>query len=142
MVSGTLSEIATAWRHARPSRPELPVGLPLRLENAARQLVATVQALTRAGPGQRADLAFSAAGQLSALREDIAAAKAMTCGPGVPSAGDAGLWQNLEAAMDRAGNHLLTLILHVVKIRDWSVSGPGGTAASGSGQTGLLIELG
>jgi len=141
-VSGTLSEISTAWRRARPFRPELPLSLPMRLQNATRHLAAAVQALADAGPDQPPGLAFSVAEQLSALRDDIACAEAMTCGPGTPSAGDAQLWEHLNAAVQRARTQLLSLILHLVKIKDWSLSGPAGPEAPGTGQTGFLVKLG
>jgi hypothetical protein len=139
-VSGTLPEIATAWRRAKQNRPELPLGLPIRLENAARQLAAAVRALADAGPDQPPDLAFSVASQLSGLMEDIASADAMTRGPGIPDVGDARLWEHIDAAMDRARKRLLALILHLVRIKDWSLSGPPGTANPGPGQSGLLVQ--
>jgi hypothetical protein len=141
-VSGTLQEIATTWRRAGPSRPELPLGLPMRLATATRQLAAAMQALADAGADQPPDLALSVAGQLSALRNDIASAQAMTCGPGIPLVGDAGLWESLSAAMHRAGTRVLILILHLVKIKDWSLNGPPGTGTPGTRQTTLLVELG
>lgn len=141
-VSGTLPEIATAWRRAKQNRPELPLGLPIRLENAARQLAAAVRALASAGPDQPPDLAVSVASQLSGLIEDIASADAMTRGPGVPDVGDARLWECIDAAMDRARKRLLALILHLVRIKDWSLSGPPGTANPSPGQSGLLVHLG
>ena len=36
--------------------------------------------------------------EMSALREDIAAARAMTRSPGDPGVGDAGLWEHLGPA--------------------------------------------
>jgi hypothetical protein len=113
-VSGTLSEIATTWRRAWQSRPDLPLGLPVRLQDTARQLAADIQDLASAGPGQPPDRALCVASQLSALKDDIASAQAMTCGPGIPPAGDAALWADLSAALERAGNQLPDLILRLV----------------------------
>jgi len=104
-AAGTLREIATAWRRAGECWPDLPLGLPMRLENATRQLTGSVVALADAGSGQPPDLALSVAEQLSALKDDIAAAEAMTCGPGISRIGDAGLWERLNAAMHQAGTH-------------------------------------
>jgi hypothetical protein len=50
-VSGTLSEIATVWRRARPCRPDLPLGLPLQLQAATHQLARIVDDLSWAGAG-------------------------------------------------------------------------------------------
>ena len=110
---GVLSEIATVWRRAQSYLPELPPGIPMRLQNAARQLAAGVQSLAAAGPGQPPDLALRAAGELFALKDDIASARAMTNGPGLPDLGDAGLWESVTAALGRAGSQLLSLILRL-----------------------------
>ena len=96
----------------------------MRLQDAARQLAADVVPLAEAGPGQSADLAVRAAGRFFALKDDIACARAMTEGPGIPDLGDARLWESLSAALDRAGDRFLSLIPHQVKIKDWSLSGP------------------
>ena len=59
-VSGTLSEIMTAWRRAWPGRPELQPGLLSQIQDTARQLAADIEAA--AGAGRRQDPALSAAG--------------------------------------------------------------------------------
>ena len=105
-VSGTLSEIATVWRRARPCRPDLPLGLPLQLVAAARRLARIVDDLSWAGAGYRPDLACPVTEQMSVLERDLAAAKAMTCGAGIPPVGDTGLWEGLDAAMHRARAHV------------------------------------
>ena len=141
-VCGTLSEIATVWRRALAYLPDLPPSIPVRLQDAARQLTAGAQALAAAGPGQPPDLALRAAGELFALRDDIASARAMTNGPGIPDLGDARLWESLSAALDRAGNQLLSLILHLVKIKNWSLSDQTAAGVPHDGQAGLLVQLG
>jgi len=101
-ICGTLSEIATVWRRALPYLPGLPLSLPLRLQDAACQLAADIQAPV--GTGQPSDPGpLSLPGRFSALRESIAAAQAMTCGPGIPRIGDDRLWQSLSTALNRAG---------------------------------------
>jgi hypothetical protein len=109
-VCGALSEIATCWRRAWQSRPELPLDLPLRLHDTTRQLAADIRELADANPGQPPDLALSLASRLSALTDGIASAQAMTCGPGTPPAGDAALWDDISAALERAGNQLPGLL--------------------------------
>ena len=76
-VYGTLSEIATVWRRAREDWPELPLRLPLQLQDATRQLAVSAQALVDAGPGQPPEVAFWLARRLSALRNDISLAQAV-----------------------------------------------------------------
>ncbi|MDA8318634.1 MAG: hypothetical protein M0030_02310 [Actinomycetota bacterium] len=101
-VSGTLEEISTTWRRAWLTRPELPLRLPLRLQDTARQLTADIRGLDDAGPGR----ALSVTSRLSALRDGVASAQAMTCGPGMPPAGDARLWDCLNSALRRASSRL------------------------------------
>jgi hypothetical protein len=98
-VSGALSEIATTWRRARACRPDLPPGVPQRLADAAQQLAADARLLTGTGHGEAPGMPEPLARQMSALRADIAAARAMTHGPGDPGVGDAGLWESLGPAL-------------------------------------------
>ena len=58
------------------------------------------------------------------LEDDITAARAMTNGTCIPDLGDARLWESLSAALDRAGNQLLSLIRQLVKIKNWSLNSP------------------
>jgi len=108
-VCGLLSEIATTWRRAWGVRPELPLDLPGRLQDTARQLAADIQELSSPGLGPDSEQAHSVRARLSAFRDDIASAQAMTCGQGVPSAGDTALWEDLRAALDRVGDRLAGL---------------------------------
>jgi hypothetical protein len=95
-VCGTLSEIMTAWRRARPSRPELRPDRLVRLQDDARQLAADLNTAAEEG------WALRAAGRLAALEEEAAAIRAVTSGSGCPEAGDRGLWELLVAAVRRA----------------------------------------
>src|SRR5690349_18891786 len=96
-VSGTLSEIMTAWRRARPGRPELRPGQLVRLQDDARQLAADLQAAAAEGSPP-----WCAADRLAALAAEAAAVRAVTGGPGCAEAGDRGLWDLLAAAVRRA----------------------------------------
>ena len=113
-ISGTLSEITTVWRRAKPYLPGLPLILPVQLQDAARQLTADIRALTGDGLIQSPDQAPSAAGRFSALQQNIASARAMTCGPGIPEVGDGRLWESLSAPLNRAGTQLTALRPHLV----------------------------
>jgi hypothetical protein len=104
-VSGTLEEIATTWRRAWPTRRELPISLPLRLRDHARQL-ATDAREPATGPQQAPGRRLSVASRLSALEDGIVSAQAMTLGSGIPPVGDAGLWDSLDSALRRAGPRL------------------------------------
>jgi hypothetical protein len=96
---GALCEIATTWRRAQASRPDLPPGLPQRLADTARQLAADAQLLTAPGQARPAGLPVPLARQVSALREGVAAARAITRAPGNPGVGDAMLWELLAAVL-------------------------------------------
>jgi hypothetical protein len=98
-VSGALSEIATTWRRAGVSRPDLPPGLPQRLADTALQLATDTRLLAGTGQGKAPGMPAPLARQVSALRKDVAAARAMTHGPGDPGVGDAGLWDSLGPAL-------------------------------------------
>ena len=95
-VCGTLSEIMTAWRRARPGRPELRPGQLVRLQDDARRLAADLEAAAKGSAP------LCAADRLAALAEEAAAVRAVTGGPGCTEAGDRGLWELLAAAVRRA----------------------------------------
>lgn len=142
VVSAALAEIGTAWRRARLSPSELPLGLPTRLEDQTRQLADAVRALADAGLDQSADLAISTAGLLSALKDELASAEVISRATGRADLGDSSLWSHLNAALERAGKRFPALILRFVKIMDWSLSGPAAAETPHRGQARLLIELG
>ena len=139
-VYGTLSEITAVWRRAHQDWPELPLRLPLQLQDATRQLAVSAQALVDAGPGQPPELAFWLARRLSALRNDIRVARALTREAAI-GVGDAALWDHLDEPLRRAGNRLLLLIVQLASIREWSLSGPDGELSEPD-QAVLVIQLG
>jgi hypothetical protein len=101
-MSGALREIATVWRRVRSSRPDLPLRLPLQLDAGTHQLARIVNDLAWNAPSQRPGPALLMVEQMAALERDLAAARAMTCGAGVPPVGDSGLWERVGAAMRQA----------------------------------------
>ena len=106
-ISGTLSEIMTAWRRAMPWRPELPLSSLTTLQAITRQLAADI---ATAGPaGQRPDPALSVTERFSVLKKAIADARARTCAPGTSQVGDHGLWDLVSGAMQRAETQLADL---------------------------------
>jgi hypothetical protein len=60
---------------------------------------------------------------------------------GIPQRGDAGLWSYIEAALHRAGNRLLALIVQLARIEDWSLNGPGAQLPD-QDRAWLLVRLG
>lgn len=113
-ISGTLSEIATVWRRAKPYLPELPALVPEQLAEAARQLAADIRSLADPGHLRPQTQAASVAEQSSALQQGIASAQAMTRGDGVPDIGDARLWELLRAPLRRAARRIAELVPELV----------------------------
>jgi|HubBroStandDraft_4_1064222.scaffolds.fasta_scaffold192717_1 hypothetical protein len=140
-VCGALREVETVWRRAHEFRPELPLSLPVQLEDATRELAASAGLLVDAGFGQPPDLAFSMAAHWAALRRDISKAAVMTGEAGSAQLGDSRLWSYIGAAMHRAGNRLLALIVQLARIEDWSLKGPG-AELPGQDRAWLLVQLG
>lgn len=135
-VQGALSEIETCWR-----RSGQPAGRMVLLREAARQIEADARSLEAGGPGQPCGPPAEVAKRFHALRQGIADARAMTCGPGTVGAGDNLLWESAEEAMDRAGICLLCLIVHLVRVTGWSLDSTQGPGAS-PGQAVLIVTLG
>ena len=90
-VHGSLTEIGTVWRRVAPDRPGLPLARPLRLADAVRDVMAAVGTDPASLPVR-----------LAGLERDLAAAAALTDGPGTPAAGDAGLWEYARVALGQA----------------------------------------
>ena len=140
-VCGQLEELATTWRREHTSgtsRRQLPLAFPHRLQGAARQLAATLQTLVEAGPGPDPDLASSAAAQLAALQDDVAAAASdrrghqgeTTRGRDPGTAALAGIEQTLNRVMTRQQS----LISHLADIAAGPVSSPASTPADAPGE--------
>jgi hypothetical protein len=105
-VSGGLSEIATTWRRALPSRPDLPLDLPQRLAAEAERLAADALSLAATGQEAAAGLPVSVATRMYALSAAAAYARTLTAGRGDASVGDTPLWDFLGPALDRAGSRV------------------------------------
>jgi hypothetical protein len=107
-ITGTLSEIATVWRRARPYLPGLPALIPEQLADTARQLARDIQspATARRRP---CDQAAAVTEQSAALEQGIASAQAMTRGGDVPDLGDARLWESLRGPVRRAARQITEL---------------------------------
>jgi hypothetical protein len=105
-VSGGLSEIATTWRRALPSHPDLPLDLPQRLAAEAERLAADALSLAATGQDAAAGLPVSVATRMDALSAAAAYARTLTSGRGGASVGDTPLWDFLGPALDRAGSRV------------------------------------
>jgi hypothetical protein len=105
-ASGALSEIATTWRRALPSRPDLPLDLPQRLADIAGRLAADARSLAGTGREPAPGLAVSVASRMSELAEGAAYARSITASQGGAGIGDAPLWDVLRPVLRRTGDSL------------------------------------
>ena len=121
-----------------PGRQLLACGQQLRASdlNCVSGTLREVATLAGDGPCHHLDQWRQAAERLSALRAEIAAAWAQTCGAGRPPLGDAELWAAIDAAMQRAARRLLSLIVQEAPAVDWAAGEP-----DGAGHAGLGIRL-
>jgi hypothetical protein len=113
-VSGVLEEVATLRRRAGLFGQEGPSGSLGNLWGAARDLADTVRALLDADCGQHQALAFSAATQLAALKNNATLAAAAT---GDRHPGDAAMWAAIQGRLHQAGKHLWSLVSHLAETR-------------------------
>jgi hypothetical protein len=104
-VWGALGEIATMWRRARLGQRQLPLALPAQLQSSVTRLATAIRAHADEGPAQAAGQAVSLAGQLSALKQRIDGAQAITCGHGL-QVGDDRLWESVNAALGQAAGRV------------------------------------
>lgn len=137
-VSGILGEIATCWRRAHDSLPDLPLGLPAELGEIAVQAGADMRALTDAAPGARTELALGGARRIAALREACDSAAALTQVTRADVAGDRELWESVTGTLDRAGLESLSILLQTATVTDWTLDDE---SQDGSG-TWLRLRLG
>lgn len=143
-LSGQLEELATAVRRAGlPGMPGMQPGFHARLTGASQRLAATLNALVEAGADQPPSLAFSAVAQLSALEHDISAIAAAA----IPAdrfrpEDDAGMGQVLTATLQRVRMRLWSLISHLAKIKEWSLTGQLGTGSPGLSPESILVTFG
>jgi hypothetical protein len=105
-VSGALGEIATIWRRARLGQPQLPLTMPAQLQSSVTRLATAVRAHAGQGPAQPAGQALSLPEQLSALKQRIDVAQAITRGHGSPQVGDHRLWESVNAALAQAAGRI------------------------------------
>lgn len=136
-LSGQLEELATVGRRAGL---EHAPGFHRRIGDSAARLIATLEALVAAGTGQQPGLAFSAVAQLCALESDIAAAVPPADGSG--QSGGGRLRFTLTATVRRVRSRLWSLISHLVKIKEWSLSGLASPDATGTTPESILVTFG
>jgi hypothetical protein len=142
-LSGQLEELATAVRRAGLSTMlELQPSFHKRFGDACHRLLATLHALVDAGVDQPPALAFSAVAQLSALENDISAVAAAAI-PGDQFRREGpGTGPNLAGTLQRIRKRLWSLISHLAKIKELSLTGQTGTGALKLTQDSILVTFG
>ena len=98
-----------------------------QLKDVARELV-------KRGLDQAPDLAFSATAQMTVLRTDVRRARKRF------SANSA--WKRIWDLLKGLPQRLLSLISHLVKVKEWSVTGQVGTGMLGLAQASISVTFG
>jgi hypothetical protein len=98
-----------------------------RLSKTAHDLVAQ-------GSNQEPDLAFSATAQMTVVRSDLRYARKRF------SATSA--WTKIWETLTRVAPRLWSLISHLVKVKEWSVTGQVGTGVFGLAQASISVTFG
>jgi hypothetical protein len=139
-VSRQLSRLADGLRHESseetdrsPDREE-QLALAEQIAPEVRLLTGTATELVAQGTDQEPDLAFSAAAQMAALRSDLRFAKKRY------SVNRA--WKKIWEVLTRAAPRLWSLISHLVKVKEWSVTGEIGTGVLGLAQARISVTFG
>lgn len=143
-LSGQLEELATTVRRAGlAGMPELLPSFHTRITDAPGRLAATLHALVDAGADQSPSLAFSAVAQLAALESDVCAvAAAATPGDRFRAEDDAGIGEMIKGTLHGIRMRLWSLISHLVKIREWSLTSQLGAGSASHPQESILVTFG
>jgi hypothetical protein len=113
---------------------EAQVDLADQMAPEVRRLADTARELVAQGPDQAPDLAFSATAQMTALRSDIRRARKRF------SANSA--WKKIWDMLKDLPKRLLSMISHLVKVKEWSLTGQVGTGVLGLAQASISVTFG
>jgi hypothetical protein len=113
---------------------EEQVDLAVQIAPEVHQLKDTANELVARGPDQAPDLAFSATAQMSALRSDVRRARKRFSANRV--------WKSVWDMLKELPQRLLSLISHLVKVKEWSVTGQVGTGMLGLAQASISVTFG
>jgi hypothetical protein len=105
-----------------------------RIMPEVRQLAGTARELVARGPDQKPDMAFSAAAQMTALGSEVRYARKRYTANMV--------WSKIWATLKRVAPRLWSLISHLVKVKEWSVTGQVGTGVLGLAQASISVTFG
>ena len=104
------------------------------ISSEVSRLSNTVRDLAARGPNQQPDLAFSATTQMTALQSDVKYARKRFSAVSTWTK----IWENLKRVVPR----LWSLISHLVKVKEWSVTGQVGTGVFGFAQASISVTFG
>jgi hypothetical protein len=157
-LAARVGEAGAEFRRLQPEEPPpgvtphghaADVTIFAELERACGQLAATTREITAAGPGQSPQLAFAAVSQLRLVESDVDDAEAMTddlapaqfaLGPGMhrPST----VFASIRKTLSKAWRALWTLISHLTKVREWSITGEAGSGTLGFAKASIEVTFG
>jgi hypothetical protein len=113
---------------------EEQVDLATQIVPEVDQLKDVARELVKRGLDQAPDLAFSATAQMTVLRTDVRRARKRF------SANSA--WKRIWDLLKGLPQRLLSLISHLVKVKEWSVTGQVGTGMLGLAQASISVTFG
>jgi hypothetical protein len=103
------------------------------------QLIGTLHALVDAGPGQPPDLAFSAIAQFSALKSAVDDAPSLN---NIPKTLPPVSWDWTKGAVEPVWTRLWSLISHLTRVKELSVSGSIDTGPLGMAKAQISVTFG
>jgi hypothetical protein len=107
-----------------------------RLTVSVEAQIAAVRETLRAGSGQSPDRALQLTAGQAALVEDVNDAEASARGAGQS------LWDKIRHWLGRAGRKLWAMITHLVRVKEWSLTGTVGTGVLGLAEASISVTFG
>jgi uncharacterized phage infection (PIP) family protein YhgE len=139
-VSGQLAELTDTLQQqlsqvaATPPDLEEQLDLAKQIAPEISQLKTAVTELPERGLSQEPDLAFSVTAQMTAVMSDLRYAKTQFSATR--------MWKKIWATLKRAAPRLWSLISHLVKVKEWSVTAAVGTGVLGLANASISVTFG
>jgi hypothetical protein len=130
-----LTDTLTQQAEAGDARPEVKEQLDLAKQIAPEvsQVQNTAKEIYKRGPDQEPGLALAAAAEMSAAASDSKRARKR-----FPNK----VWQEIMDLLESAFPKLWSLISHLVKVKEWSVTGKVGTGPLGMLEASISVTFG
>jgi hypothetical protein len=114
--------------------PDEEIEIADQIASSIDQLTAGAKGLVARGLDQKPDLAFSVVAQMAAVETEVKDARER-----LPTTGT---WMRVWAILKRVSLRLWSLISHLVKVKEWSVTGEVGTGVLGLAKASISVKFG